>query len=142
MANDERLTTPRQEQNFWAKVNKGKPDQCHEWTASKDSAGHGVFRMNGVRRRAHRIAFETYEHPIPDDLPVQHLCMNPSCVNVLHLYVDLGELTEPTARRVTRDEQEEIKSVYSDGLTTQKALAEIYEISISDLRDILAGNYQ
>ena len=55
-----------------------------EWTANKDRAGYGLFWHDG-ERRAHRWAYEYFVGPIPQDLVIDHLCRNTSCVNPNHL---------------------------------------------------------
>lgn len=78
------LLSPESEARFWRKVDK--TGVCWEWTGWRDSDGYGKF---GGRRlltnRAHRLAYELVVGPIPDDLPLDHLCRNPGCVNPAHL---------------------------------------------------------
>jgi hypothetical protein len=62
---------------------------CWNWTGFKTTLGYGRIHLyvNGKSRKtlAHRFAYETYIGPIPDSLPLDHLCRNPSCVNPDHL---------------------------------------------------------
>src|ERR1700729_3986623 len=61
---------------------------CWEWTKAKDANGYGVFRMNGVNQRAHRMAAYLFlGHPLKDKLQVLHRCDNPSCFNPEHLFI-------------------------------------------------------
>lgn len=71
------------EQRFWIKVRPTAT--CWLWAASKDQKGYGYFRINGVLRRAHRVAYEAQFGPIPEGLTLDHLCRVTSCVNPLHL---------------------------------------------------------
>ena len=68
---------------FWSKVDKS--GDCWTWTAGKNAAGYGYFSVDGRQRRAHRLAYEDANGPIPDGLVIDHLCRNPACVNPSHL---------------------------------------------------------
>lgn len=76
---------------FWAKVSLRGDDECWEWQASRQTRGHGLFRVgsrkDGSTRlvKAHRYAYEALVGPIPDGLALDHLCSNPPCVNPSHL---------------------------------------------------------
>lgn len=68
---------------FWAKVNKNGPIPTHRpdlgpcwlWTATITGGGYGMFCIGRTMRPAHRVAWEiTNGRPIPDDLPLDHLC--------------------------------------------------------------------
>lgn len=69
---------------FWQKAQRGSPDECWEWTAS-GSKDYGTFYDHGRSRQAHRVAWELTNGPVPDDLPLDHLCRNKRCVNPGHL---------------------------------------------------------
>lgn len=79
---------------FFAKVNKnsgiyGKdsqyPTECWIWKAFLDKDGYGGFQAKGKAVRAHRFSYEFYIGPIPNNLTIDHLCKNPSCVRPDHL---------------------------------------------------------
>ena len=75
---------------FWNAVEKDGPQvegmtgECWIWTAST-VRGYGTVRLDGKRRRAHRVSYEMAKGPIPEGLDVDHLCFNPPCVNPDHL---------------------------------------------------------
>lgn len=73
------------EPRFWAKVKK--TPGCWVWTASTNSHGYGQFRVDGRMRRAHRVAWEMTNGPIPAGMSLDHRCANPLCVNPAHLRV-------------------------------------------------------
>lgn len=57
---------------------------CMIWLGSR----HCKYGQIGINKRpigAHRVAWELYRGPIPKGLTIDHLCRNPSCVNVEHL---------------------------------------------------------
>ncbi|MDQ4143885.1 MAG: HNH endonuclease [Actinomycetota bacterium] len=60
------------------------PD-CWVWTAATDR-GYGYFGLRkGCIKLAHRLAYEALRGPIPEDLTIDHLCRNRSCVNPWHM---------------------------------------------------------
>lgn len=66
---------------FWTLIQKDGEDGCWQWVGLLDGAGYGVF----ARYAAHRVAYETLVGPIPPGLQLDHLCVNPPCVNPAHL---------------------------------------------------------
>lgn len=73
----------RMEDRFWSKVRKS--DGCWDWTGAKDGSGYGSFHFGGRSARAHRVAYELANGPIPADAHLLHTCDNPGCVRPDHL---------------------------------------------------------
>lgn len=70
--------------DFWAKVSKGGPEDCWEWTGGQVT-GYGKFSVNGREILAHRLAYQLKVDFIDEDLQIDHLCHNRLCVNPAHL---------------------------------------------------------
>lgn len=64
-----------------------KTPTCWLWTAYIKPNGYGQFGLDKVRRGyyAHRFSYEHFVGPIPDGFTIDHLCLNPACVNPDHL---------------------------------------------------------
>jgi hypothetical protein len=65
---------------------------CQLWPSNRRHRnGYGYISIGfGSRRRrwlVHRYAWERTNGPIPDNMVIAHICDNPPCVNVLHLYL-------------------------------------------------------
>lgn len=62
-------------------------DVCWPWGASLDEGGYGRYEPwgYGIRKKAHRVAYELAFGPIPEGFHVHHTCGTKSCVNPAHL---------------------------------------------------------
>ena len=58
------------------------PSGCLEWTGNTDRDGYGVISVKDKSTRAHRLAWELANGPIPAGLCVLHHCDNPPCCDV------------------------------------------------------------
>ena len=68
---------------FWLRVQK--TPTCWVWLGCKDKLGYGSLSFRGIRKSAHRFAYELLRGAVPPGRELDHLCRNPSCVNPNHL---------------------------------------------------------
>jgi len=62
-----------------------KTGSCHEWNASKQKQGYGMFSYDGKSKPAHRFAYLLHKGDIAENMVVHQTCENNSCVNPEHL---------------------------------------------------------
>lgn len=73
-------------ERFLAKVEPEPNSGCWLWSGAVTSNGYGRFGISRrVVRWAHRVAYEHWNGPIPENLQIDHLCRVRSCVNPQHL---------------------------------------------------------
>ena len=58
---------------------------CWLWISSINGSGYGMFYADGKMKKAHRVSYEWFVGPIPNDLVLDHLCRVRNCVNPDHL---------------------------------------------------------
>ena len=136
-------------ERFWEKVDKrGGPNTCWPWLAAT-MAGYGVIKDEENIRllRAHRLAWEIHNRPIPDGLCVCHICDNPACVNPCHLrlgtHKDNAQDRERKGRgsgaKLTASQVQEIRNRCKQGGVIQRALALEFKVGDSAVSKILLG---
>ena len=59
--------------------------QCLVWKGHRDKKGYGQFKYKGRAWWSHRFAYAAFVGSIPEDMTIDHICCNPSCVNPAHL---------------------------------------------------------
>lgn len=58
---------------------------CWQWQPSTGSHGYGNAYNGTTVVLAHRMSFEAFRGPILNDLTVDHICRNRTCVNPAHM---------------------------------------------------------
>ena len=60
---------------------------CWIWMGTTDADGYGVLKSKGKMLKAHRLSYELFNGPIPDDKCVCHSCDVRSCIAPAHLWL-------------------------------------------------------
>jgi len=61
-------------------------NDCRNWISAR--AGHyGAVQINGIKYRAHRLAWINAHGAVPPGFHVLHKCDNPRCINLDHLWL-------------------------------------------------------
>lgn len=95
---DSTVTRPRSKrrplaERFWEKVDRpDDPSACWIWVGTRLVSGYGCIRVDARTRRAHQVAYELVNGPIPEGIGyhgtcVLHRCDIPLCVNPSHLFL-------------------------------------------------------
>lgn len=74
---------------YWSHVLIVHEDGCWGWRGSRTNSGRGYGAIKAQQKKymAHRVAYEIFNGPIPDNLWVLHKCDNPICSNPDHLWL-------------------------------------------------------
>lgn len=92
--------------------------------------GYGRKKIGGRDVLAHRYYYEMHRGPIPDGLPLDHLCRVTACCNPEHM--EIVTKNENDRRRsttkLTHQQVAEIKTCYING-QSQKSLALEYDVT-------------
>lgn len=75
------------ETKFWRNINRQNTNGCMNWLKNKDPDGYGKLRWKGKQTLAHRLVWTLVHGQIPADLCCLHICDNPGCCNVKHLFL-------------------------------------------------------
>jgi len=129
-------------ETFWDRTRRA--GDCILWTLGADKRGYGRVSFQGRKRRAHQVAWEITNGPIPAGLWLLHSCDNPACCNPEHLRLgdheqnmrdmrERGRSPKGSANpqsKLTDSSIAEIRRLYSSG-QMQKDIAKLFQISKS-----------
>ena len=73
------------EKKFWSKVEQIPFHSCWEWVGLLNFKGYGYTNHKGKTIMAHRLSLSLHNIPLQENLVVDHVCMNKTCVNPNHL---------------------------------------------------------
>ncbi len=121
---------------FWSRVAiTANPYKCWLWQGSCASGGYGRMHWNGIRQKAHRIAFEIH-NGYPAVNSVLHSCDTRACVNPRHLRdgtsadnaMDCAVRHRQFPRKLEEHHIAPIRELVKSGVT-QTAVAEKYGVT-------------
>ncbi len=115
---------------------------CWEWRGYRTKQGYGQIAVPGTRKSVpvHRVAYETWIGPIPDDQPiVRHKCDNPPCINPEHL--EIGTQADNVQDKVVRGRCIRGESLSWAKMTDETVLEMRQKFSSGISRAILAKQY-
>lgn len=144
---------------FFEKVTKG--DDCWEWGGARNAEGRGIFKIEGVRYYAYRVAYTLEVGAIPRGKSVCHSCDNPRCVRPEHLFLgthadnmrDMAQKGRASGWQRTHGEGhhnargsdedvERVREMYAQGGISQAALARMFGVSQVTIGNWCRGQYR
>lgn len=68
-------------------VNTGYETPCWLWRGPRSEKGYAVTNRSGtnVKDKVHKLYYEKFIGPVPEDLELDHLCCMKHCINPYHL---------------------------------------------------------
>ena len=120
---------------------------CWVWNWAVQRKGYASVWIDGRGVKAHRVAYELANGPIPEGMVIRHTCGNPSCVNAEHLRV--GTRAE-NARDMVNDGNQgnqkflpsdaaEIRRLFAAGGISRREIARQYGVEPAGIGSIIAN---
>lgn len=122
---------------------------CWIWTGALTSWGYGKIGAGKKTQRAHRVSWELFIGPIPDDMNVLHRCDTPSCINPDHLF--LGTFKDNTQDCIrkgrfrtdiepTKEIEERVRKIRSMRYLKARFVAFMFGVHENTIRRIWSGD--
>lgn len=119
---------------------------CWEWQRSLNHEGYGWLGVGSTAEGnrgaalAHRVFYERAKGPIPDGLPLDHLCSNRACVNPDHLepVTPAENVRRSKAAKLSEADVAEIRRLAALGWT-QVRIGERFGVWHTQVGRIIAG---
>lgn len=153
--NPDHMWSPTKEQKFWSNIYIGNPKECWEWKSLSGTKHYPTTHFDGESWIASRLTYKLTLGDIPDEMCVCHHCDNPPCCNPDHLFLGTSQDNMNDRERkernilphskgenhgmskLTEKEVKEIRELYKTKNYTYRFLAELYNVSFSNIRKII-----
>jgi predicted XRE-type DNA-binding protein len=125
---------------------------CLFWTNKLIKKGYGAVQYEGKSMSAHRVSWIINNGPIPEGMCVLHICDQPACVKISHLFLgtpkdNVHDMYKKGRKKVTmgeahfwtklkEEEVAEIKKMLKKKEKTQKQIAHMFNVSRGAISDI------
>lgn len=118
-------------------------NDCAVWTGSPDQQGYGKIGriVNGhkLTLRPHRVVYELYFGPVDSSIGILHICDNPLCCNILHLFA--GSQLDNMRDKVTKDRQAKGEKNGRSKLTNLEVAKIKYLLNNGEMQKIIARKF-
>ena len=122
-------------------------DGCWVWAWNVHPKGYGTVRIDGHNYKAHRVAYELGNGPIPEGHILRHLCNNPSCINPEHLRAgtprenmrDMVSAGNMWNQKLTRADAAAIRRQYAAGGVSMATIARQYGVDSATVQMVISN---
>lgn len=87
------------ESRILARVKVDADTGCWVWQGYLNPGGYGTLCVDGRKQLTHRALYEAVVAPIPDGMPLDHICWNTACCRPDHLRVVTTRQNAQRARK-------------------------------------------